>query len=63
MTTRNQSMITLTASPLRVGARLAVLAAVCIALLAGFVAGVTPPSQDPAHQVARTPSACRAPTC
>lgn len=63
MTTMNSPLTNPTASTFRVGARLAVLVAVCAALATGFVAGLTTPTQDPASQVARTPAACVAPTC
>jgi len=63
MTSQRQPFTTPSASPLRVGARLAVLAAVCAALTIGFVAGLGSTSQEAAGQLARVPATCSAPTC
>jgi hypothetical protein len=51
-----------TASPLRVGGRLAVLAALCAALVGGFVAGLSA-TADGASQVASTHARCGARAC
>jgi hypothetical protein len=63
MTHPSQPFAAPTASTLRVAARVVVLTAVCVALGAGFVAGLTTPAASSAGQVARAPAACLASTC
>ena len=62
MTTKPQLPTFHTASPLRVGGRLAVLAALCAALVGGFVTTLSA-SADPSREVAGAPATCRGLPC
>jgi hypothetical protein len=52
-----------TASTLRVGARLMILAGLCAALVVGFVSGLSTSSGDPSGQVAAGAARCGSRAC
>lgn len=63
MTTANLTPTFRTTSPLLVGARLAALAAVLLALAGGFLADLGPSAAGASQQMAHTPAACASHPC
>jgi hypothetical protein len=63
MTTLQQAPTFHTTSPLRVGGRIAVVAALCAALAGGFVAGLSGTSREAGRQVANSPASCASLPC
>lgn len=66
MTTRTEDtafQLRPTASTLRVGARLVVVAGLCAALLVGFVSGLIGSSDSASGQVAASAARCEAAAC
>jgi heme A synthase len=63
MTTPQQAPDFHTASALRSGARVAVVAVLCAALAGGFVAGLQQAPRQAGRQVASTPPTCASLPC